>query len=48
MSEVTYSRRLSQLIEQLRNHPNREEIIALAQSQIIDDVNTVDSCLANF
>lgn len=37
MSEQTFSRRLSQLIQQVKNHPNREEILRLAQEQLIDD-----------
>ena len=37
MSDYTFSRRLQQLIEQVENHPNRDEIIKLAQEQLIDD-----------
>lgn len=37
MTERTFSRRLQQLIEQVNNHPNREEILRLAQEQLIDD-----------
>jgi hypothetical protein len=37
MSEVTFSRRLQQLIAQVENHPNRDEIIQLALEQLADD-----------
>lgn len=37
MSNTTFSRRLQQLIKQVENHPNRDEIIKLAQEQLIDD-----------
>jgi hypothetical protein len=37
MTDVTFSRRLQQLIKQVKNHPNRDEIIKLAQEQLIDD-----------
>lgn len=37
MSEETFSRRLSQLINQIKNHPNAEEILRLAQEQLADD-----------
>jgi hypothetical protein len=37
MTSTTFSRRLAQLIQQLENHPHRDEIIKLAQEQLIDD-----------
>lgn len=37
MTNKTFSRRLAQLIEQVENHPHRDEIIKLAQEQLIDD-----------
>ena len=37
MSNTTFSRRLAQLIKQIEDHPNRDEIIKLAQEQLIDD-----------
>ncbi|WJZ48600.1 hypothetical protein [Synechococcus phage DSL-LC07] len=39
MTNVTFSRRLQQLIQQVENHPHRDEIIKLAQEQLIDDNN---------
>lgn len=33
----TESRRLQQLIEQIEDHPNRDEIIKLAMEQAADD-----------
>jgi len=37
MSEVTFSRRLQQLIAQVENHPHRDEILQLALEQLADD-----------
>ncbi len=37
MTNKTFSRRLAQLIQQVENHPHRDEIIKLAQEQLIDD-----------
>lgn len=37
MTETTFSRRFMQLVHELRDHPNRDEIIKLAQEQIVDD-----------
>jgi len=41
MSDTTFSRRLAQLIKQVENHPNRDEIIKLAQEQLMDDTFTL-------
>ena len=41
MSDYTFSRRLQQLIKQVEDHPNRDEIIKLAQEQLIDDTFTL-------
>jgi hypothetical protein len=41
MSDYTFSRRLQQLIKQVENHPNRDEIIKLAQEQLVDDAFTI-------
>jgi hypothetical protein len=41
MTNATFSRRLQQLIKQVENHPNRDEIIKLAQEQLIDDSFTL-------
>ena len=37
MTNKTFSRRLQQLIQQVENHPHRDEIIKLAQEQLIDE-----------
>jgi hypothetical protein len=37
MTNTTFSRRLQQLIQQVENHPHRDEIIKLAQEQLIDE-----------
>jgi hypothetical protein len=37
MTDTTFSRRLYQLIKQVKNHPNRDEIIKLAKEQLIDE-----------
>jgi hypothetical protein len=47
MTEFVYSRRLEQLIAQLKNHPHREEIIKLAQEQLIEDTDVVQSVCVN-
>ena len=39
MSDYTFSRRLAQLIQQVENHPHRDEIIKLAQEQLSEDNN---------
>ena len=42
MTDATFSRRLQQLIKQVENHPNRDEIIKLAQEQLVDDLFTTE------
>jgi hypothetical protein len=37
MTNKTFSRRLQQLIQQVENHPHRDEIIKLAQEQLVDE-----------
>ncbi len=37
MTKKTWSRRLGQLIEQIQDHPHRQEILELAQQQLVDD-----------
>jgi hypothetical protein len=37
MTDYTFSRRLQQLIQQVKDHPNRDEILKLAQEQLIDE-----------
>jgi hypothetical protein len=37
MTDTTFSRRLAQLIQQVKDHPNRDEILKLAQEQLIDE-----------
>jgi hypothetical protein len=41
MTDITFSRRLAQLIQQVKDHPNRDEILKLAQEQLIDDSFTI-------
>jgi len=41
MTDTTFSRRLQQLIQQVKDHPNRDEILKLAQEQLIDDSFTI-------
>ncbi len=36
MSKKTHERRLIQLLHELRKHPHREEVVALAMSQLLD------------
>ena len=42
MTEATYSRRLAQLIDQMRDHPNKDEILELAKQQLEDDTVTIN------
>ena len=42
MTKQTYNRRLAQLIEQVKNHPNKDEIIELAMAQLADDTYVID------
>ena len=41
MTKKTFNRRLAQLIEQVKNHPNRDEIVALATEQLLDDTAVI-------
>lgn len=44
MTEATFDRRLSQLIEQVNQHPHKAELLQLAQDQLVDDTHVL-SCL---
>ena len=37
MTSKTFERRLQQLIEEVSNHPYKEEVLKLAQEQLLDD-----------
>lgn len=37
MTSKTFERRLQQLIEEVSNHPYKEEVLRLAQEQLLDD-----------
>lgn len=37
MTEQTFNRRLSQLIEEVMQHPHKNELLKLAQEQLLDD-----------
>ena len=37
MTTKTWSRRLDQLIDQIKDHPHKAEIIRLAEAQLADD-----------
>jgi hypothetical protein len=41
MTEATFNTRLQQLIAQVENHPQKEEILALALQQLADDTYEV-------
>ena len=36
MTKKTFERRVAQLVKQLEHHPHRDEIVAMATSQIMD------------
>lgn len=37
MTEKTFNRRLAQLQEEIMQHPHKNELLKLAQEQLIDD-----------
>ena len=37
MTEVTYVRRLTQLVEEVMQHPHKDELLKLAAEQLEDD-----------
>lgn len=37
MTSKTFERRLQQLIDAVRNHPYKEELLSLVHDQLIDD-----------
>ena len=41
MTKKTFNRRLAQLIEEVKNHPNKDEIIRLATEQLAEDTHIV-------
>ena len=40
MNEATYTRRFSELLQQIQNHPHKEEIVNIMQQQETDSKNT--------
>ena len=40
MNKTTYSRRSAQLLQQIQNHPHKEEIVNLMSQQMLDSNNT--------
>jgi hypothetical protein len=40
MNKTTYSRRATQLLQQIQNHPHKEEIVNLMSQQMLDSNNT--------
>lgn len=47
MKSKAYYRRLHQLCDEINRHPYRDEIIALAKEQLIDDTDVVDFAYAD-
>jgi hypothetical protein len=45
MTETTFDRRLSQLIDQVSRHPHKDELLQLAQDQLMDDTDVLH-CIA--
>lgn len=48
MTDYTFNTRLNQLVRQLKNHPHQEEILKLAQEQLIEDTDVVESLVVTF
>ena len=46
MTSKAYYRRLHELVDQLANHPYREEIMDLAYEQLADDHDVIDTAYA--
>jgi len=46
MTSKAYYRRLHELVDQLANHPHREEIMDLAYEQLADDHDVIDTAYA--
>ena len=46
MTTKAYYRRLHELVDQLANHPHREEIMELAYQQLADDHDVIDTAYA--
>ena len=40
MNETTYTRRSNELLQQIQNHPLKEEIVNIMQQQMLDSNNT--------
>lgn len=43
MTDYTYSRRVAQLIQQLKDHPHRDEILVLVAESVADDTDVFTS-----
>lgn len=37
MSKKTFERRVAQLVQQLENHPHKDELVLIALEQLMDD-----------
>ena len=40
MNETTYKRRSNELLQQIQNHPRKDEIVNIMQQQMLDSNNT--------
>ena len=40
MNKTTYSRRYAELLQQIQNHPHKEELVNLMLQQLADSNNT--------
>lgn len=43
MTEETFNRRLDQLVREVMQHPNKDELLQLAQDQLMDDTFVLTS-----
>jgi hypothetical protein len=41
MSETTFQRRLVQLMDQVMQHPHKDEVLQLAHEQLMDDTDVL-------
>jgi len=44
MTEATIARRLTQLKNELMQHPHKQELLQLVQEQLKDDTHVLSSC----
>lgn len=44
MTDKTFEKRLQQLIGEIMQHPHKDELLKLAQEQLLDDTLVLSDC----